>query len=77
MSPIAISPTASYCHCDVILMTSPAYSARSARSPYSHYDVILIMWMWMMMTMMMIQRFNAILLHDSFIDEETETGIPA
>jgi len=33
--------------------------------------------MMMMMMMMMIQRFNAILLHDSFIDEETETGIPA
>jgi len=25
----------------------------------------------------LIQRFNAILLHDSFIDEEAATGIPA
>ena len=36
MSPIAISPKASYCHCDVILiMTSFA-----ARNPHSHCDVI-------------------------------------
>jgi len=43
MSPIAISPTASYCHCDVILiMTSRAYGASGAHSPHSHYDVILI-----------------------------------
>jgi len=34
MSPIAISPQASYCHCDVILIIT--------RSPRSHYDVILI-----------------------------------
>jgi len=40
MSPIAISPQASYCHCDVILiMQSRAYGALS---PRSHYDVILI-----------------------------------
>jgi len=26
---------------------------------------------------MLIQRFNAVLLHDSFVDEEAETGIPA
>jgi len=40
MSPIALSPQANYCHCDVILiMTSRAYGARS---PRSHYDVILI-----------------------------------
>jgi len=25
----------------------------------------------------LIQRFNAVLLHDSFVDEEAETGIPA
>jgi len=35
-----MSPIASYCHCDVILIvTSRAYGARSHRS---HYDVILI-----------------------------------
>jgi len=38
MSPIAISPYASYYHYDVIvIMTSRAYGARS---PRSHYDVI-------------------------------------
>jgi len=25
----------------------------------------------------LIQRFNAVLLHDSFVDEEAQTGIPA
>jgi len=40
MSPVAISPQASYCHCDVILiMTSRAFGARS---PRFHYDIILI-----------------------------------
>jgi len=39
MSPIAISP-ASYYHCDVILIMTPR--AYGARSPRSHYNVILI-----------------------------------
>jgi len=43
MSPVAISPQATYCHCDVILIiTSRAYGAGGARSPRSQNDVILI-----------------------------------
>jgi len=45
MSPIAICPQAIYCHCDVVIliMTSRTYGIRGARSPRSHYDVILNM----------------------------------
>ena len=42
MSPIAVSPEASYCHCDVIVITARLATTAFAAPVLDHYDVILI-----------------------------------